>query len=201
MRDGYFLKSSCGSPNYAAPELLNGRQYNGALIDIWSCGVILYALLTGKLPFNEKQPNKLYKKIKECDYDIPGTVPENARDLITRMLQKNPLDRISIQEIKQHDWFREKYTLFQIIDNSKYIYGNRNKIDMSIIKQMTSSQDINPEKISEEKMVELVKEGDCKNNDLRVIYDLYQTEQTEKLLKEKQSKLNSNLFLYNFIFL
>ena len=146
MKDGNFLYSSCGSPNYAAPELINGKCYNGALIDIWSSGVILYTILTGQLPFNEKQANKLYQKIRECKYTIPKTVPDAAKDLITRMLQKNPLDRITIDEIKQHKWFNNKLNLFQVIDNNRFIYGNRNKFDKEILTQMVESEKINPKK-------------------------------------------------------
>ena len=178
------LYSSCGSPNYAAPELINGKCYNGALIDIWSSGVILYTILTGQLPFNEKQANKLYQKIRECKYTIPKTVSEAARDLIGRMLQKNPLDRITISEIKQHRWFN-------IIDNQRFIYGNRNKFDMDIIKQMVENEKINPEKITQEEMVELFKQKNEKSHDLKVIYDFLQTEKTEKLFKEKKAKLKS----------
>ena len=207
MKDGNFLYSSCGSPNYAAPELINGKCYNGALIDIWSSGVILYTILTGQLPFNEKQANKLYQKIRECKYSIPKTVPDAAKDLITRMLQKNPLDRITISEIKQHKWFNNKLSLFQIIDNQRFIYGNRNKFQRfiygnrnkffkEIIKQMTESEKINPEKLSEEQMMELLKQKDEKSHDLKVVYDFLQTQMTEQLFKEKKAKLKSKfLFL------
>ena len=115
MKDGIFLYSSCGSPNYAAPELISGKYYNGASIDIWSCGVILYTLLTGMLPFNEKQTAKLYQKIRECKFNIPESVPDSAKDLINRMLQKDPLDRISIAEIKQHRWFSKGLNLFKLL--------------------------------------------------------------------------------------
>ena len=81
MRDGIFLYSSCGSPNYAAPELINGKFYNGSSIDIWSCGVILYTLLTGTLPFDEKQIPKLYQKIRECKYILPQILSDSAKDL------------------------------------------------------------------------------------------------------------------------
>ena len=142
MKDGIFLYSSCGSPNYAAPELINGKFYNGASIDIWSCGVILYTLLTGALPFNEKQTNKLYQKIRECKYVLPENITDSAKDLIIRMLQKNPLDRITIPEIKQHKWFSSKLSLFQVIDNAKYIYGSRAQVDKEIIHQMAVSEKI-----------------------------------------------------------
>ena len=191
MKDGNFLYSSCGSPNYAAPELINGKCYNGALIDIWSSGVILFTILTGQLPFNEKQANKLYQKIRECKYSIPKTVPDAAKDLITRMLQKNPLNRITISEIKQHKWFNNKLSLFQVIDNQRFIYGNRNKFDKEIVKKMTESEKINPEKMSEEEMLELFKKRDERSHDLRVVYDFLQTQKTENLFKEKKSKLKS----------
>ena len=200
MKDGNFLFSSCGSPNYAAPELINGKCYNGALIDIWSSGVILFTILTGQLPFNEKQANKLYHKIRECKYTIPKTVPDAAKDLITRMLQKNPLDRITISEIKQHKWFNNKLSLFQIIDNQRFIYGNRNKFDRDIVKQMTESEKINPEKISEEEMLELFKIKDAKSHDLRVVYDFLQTQKIEKLFKEKKAKLKSKKIYFYLLY-
>ena len=191
MKDGNFLYSSCGSPNYAAPELINGKSYNGALIDIWSSGVILFTILTGQLPFNEKQANKLYQKIRECKYTIPKTVPDAAKDLITRMLQKNPLDRITIDEIKQHKWFNNKLSLFQVIDNNRFIYGNRNKFDKEIVSQMVESEKINPEKISQEEMMELFKKKDDISHDLRVVYDFLLTQKIESSFKEKKSKLKS----------
>jgi 5'-AMP-activated protein kinase catalytic alpha subunit len=64
MHDGSFLKTSCGSPNYAAPEVITGKLYAGPEVDVWSCGVILYALLCGKLPFDEETIPTLFKKIK-----------------------------------------------------------------------------------------------------------------------------------------
>ena len=62
--DGCFLDTSCGSPNYAAPEVISGRKYAGPEVDIWSCGVILYALLCGRLPFDDENLSALFRKIK-----------------------------------------------------------------------------------------------------------------------------------------
>lgn len=68
MKDGKLLKTACGSPNYAAPEIVGERKYEGTSVDIWSCGVILYALLVGSLPFDEETIALLYKKIESKDY-------------------------------------------------------------------------------------------------------------------------------------
>jgi 5'-AMP-activated protein kinase catalytic alpha subunit len=76
------LKTACGSPCYAAPEMIAGKKYNGLQVDIWSCGVILYAMICGYLPFEDPDTNKLYKKILKCDYHIPSFVNPMARDLI-----------------------------------------------------------------------------------------------------------------------
>lgn len=105
MRDGHFLKTSCGSPNYAAPEVISGRLYAGPEVDVWSCGVILYALLCGSLPFDDENIPNLFKKIKGAVYTLPSHLSAGARDLIPRMLLVDPLKRITITEIKQHPWF------------------------------------------------------------------------------------------------
>lgn len=106
MRDGHFLKTSCGSPNYAAPEVISGKLYAGPEVDVWSCGVILYALLCGSLPFDDENISNLFKKIKGGIYTLPSHLSAGARDLIPRMLLVDPLNRYTIPEIKQHPWFQ-----------------------------------------------------------------------------------------------
>ena len=64
MVDGEFLRTSCGSPNYAAPEVISAKLYAGPEVDVWSCGIILYALLCGTLPFDDEHVPSLYRKIK-----------------------------------------------------------------------------------------------------------------------------------------
>jgi len=105
MQDGEFLKTSCGSPNYAAPEVIRGNHYAGPEVDVWSCGVILYALLCGSLPFDDENIPNLFKKIKGGVYTLPSHLSEGSRDLIPRMLVVDPLKRITIPEIRQHPWF------------------------------------------------------------------------------------------------
>eukprot|EP01027_Heterolobosea_sp_BB2_P014075 GEZU01020255.1.p1 GENE.GEZU01020255.1~~GEZU01020255.1.p1 ORF type:complete len:481 (-),score=102.38 GEZU01020255.1:218-1660(-) len=107
MEDGDFLKTSCGSPNYAAPEVISGKLYAGPEVDVWSCGVILYALLCGRLPFDEESIPSLFRKIKEGIYSIPNHLSEGSRDLIQRILVVDPLKRASIAEIRAHPWFQK----------------------------------------------------------------------------------------------
>ena len=105
MRDGRALFTSCGTPNYAAPEVMLGKSYDGKQIDIWSCGVILYAMLHGELPFDNENISELSQTILNGKYKMKKTVSEEAKDLINRMLQPNPLIRITISEILAHPWF------------------------------------------------------------------------------------------------
>ncbi|XP_058107346.1 serine/threonine protein kinase OSK1-like isoform X4 [Magnolia sinica] len=106
MRDGHFLKTSCGSPNYAAPEVISGQLYAGPEVDIWSCGVILYALLCGRLPFDADNFPLLYQKIKSGKCTLPSHLSVGASDLITRILVVDPIKRMTIPEIRQHPWFQ-----------------------------------------------------------------------------------------------
>ena len=105
MTDGNFLKTSCGSPNYAAPEVIGGKLYAGPEVDVWSCGVILYVLLVGRLPFDDEHIPSLFAKIARGTYSIPQWMPSGAASLIKRMLVVNPVQRATIDEIRQDPWF------------------------------------------------------------------------------------------------
>ncbi|KAH7082524.1 kinase-like domain-containing protein [Paraphoma chrysanthemicola] len=105
MTDGNFLKTSCGSPNYAAPEVISGKLYAGPEVDVWSCGVILYVLLVGRLPFDDEYIPTLFKKIAAGNYSIPNYLSPGAVSLIKKMLMVNPVHRITIGEIRQDPWF------------------------------------------------------------------------------------------------
>ncbi len=107
MTDGNFLKTSCGSPNYAAPEVISGKLYAGPEVDVWSCGVILYVLLVGRLPFDDEYIPALFKKIASGSYSTPPFVSSGARHIIHKMLKVSPIQRITIQEIRQDAWFNE----------------------------------------------------------------------------------------------
>ncbi|KAK1144515.1 Protein kinase [Aspergillus melleus] len=105
MTDGNFLKTSCGSPNYAAPEVISGKLYAGPEVDVWSCGVILYVLLVGRLPFDDDYIPALFKKIAAGNFHMPPYISQGAARLIKMMLQVHPVHRITIPEIRQDPWF------------------------------------------------------------------------------------------------
>eukprot|EP00927_Polykrikos_kofoidii_P078066 TRINITY_DN74946_c0_g1_i1.p1 TRINITY_DN74946_c0_g1~~TRINITY_DN74946_c0_g1_i1.p1 ORF type:complete len:510 (-),score=89.10 TRINITY_DN74946_c0_g1_i1:155-1684(-) len=107
MKDGEFLKTSCGSPNYASPEVVSGRAYVGPEVDVWSCGVVLYALLCGSLPFDDENVPNLFRKIKHGNFTLPGHLTSEAKDLIVQMLVVDPTRRITFAQIRRHSWFQK----------------------------------------------------------------------------------------------
>ncbi|GMI64565.1 CBL-interacting protein kinase 1, SNF1-RELATED PROTEIN KINASE 3.16 [Hibiscus trionum] len=110
IREDGLLHTTCGSPNYVAPEILANRGYDGATSDIWSCGVILYVILTGYLPFDDRNLAVLYQKIFKGDPLIPKWLSPGARNMIRRILDPNPETRITIAGIKEDGWFKQDYT-------------------------------------------------------------------------------------------
>lgn len=105
MEEGKLLKTPCGSPCYAAPEMISGKRYSGDISDLWSVGIILYVMLCGFLPFDDENNKSLYKKILSGNYEIPPHVSDKARDLIKKLLTIEPSKRINIKQIKEHSWF------------------------------------------------------------------------------------------------
>lgn len=118
MKDGKFLETSCGSPNYASPEIVSGKSYEGTSVDVWSCGVVLFAMLAGYLPFEEEHDIQLYRKILSGSYDVPRFLSVEAKDLIHRMLEVDPAKRTTIREIKNHPWMRNKVPLYVNVPSS-----------------------------------------------------------------------------------
>ncbi|KAG7995660.1 hypothetical protein I3843_01G121200 [Carya illinoinensis] len=110
LRGDGLLHTTCGSPNYIAPEILANRGYDGATSDIWSCGVILYVILTGQLPFDDRNLAVLYQKIFKGDTQIPTWLSPGAQNLIRRILDPNPLTRITTEDIKADEWFKQGYS-------------------------------------------------------------------------------------------
>lgn len=108
---GKKLTTPCGSPHYAAPEVIRTQSYDGGKADVWSCGVILYVLLTGTPPFNysgdDRDLKYLFRAIAQADYIMPEALSKEAQDLIRQILVPNPKNRISLAEIWNHPFLRK----------------------------------------------------------------------------------------------
>lgn len=137
MTDGNFLKTSCGSPNYAAPEVISGKLYAGPEVDVWSAGVILYVMLCGRLPFDDDFIPALFKKISNGVYTLPNYLSAGAKSILTRMLVVNPLNRITIHEIMEDDWFKENIEEYLLPPDLSKTIHNKIDIDEDVISALT----------------------------------------------------------------
>ena len=109
--DRDLLETPCGSPGYAPPEMVLGFSYNGLLTDIWSSGIILYAMLCGSFPFDDDSEQVLYSKIIKGFFEFPSEIylTKEAKNLIKKILVVNPNRRANIEEIKNDPWFNKSY--------------------------------------------------------------------------------------------
>lgn len=111
-REAMLLRTPCGSPHYCAPEVRGRRTapgYDGARIDAWSCGVILFLLCSGFLPFHDEDPVLLQRQIDAADANFPHDFPPGARAVCSRLLEKDPEQRASLAEVRAHPWFLTDY--------------------------------------------------------------------------------------------
>ncbi|KAJ5535256.1 hypothetical protein N7527_001510 [Penicillium freii] len=126
LRRGDLMQTSCGSPCYAAPELVvSDSLYTGRKVDVWSCGVILYAMLAGYLPFDDDPANPdgdninlLYKYIVTTPLTFPEYVTPHARDLLRRILVPDPRKRADLFEVARHSWLSEFSNIVSHITSS-----------------------------------------------------------------------------------
>ncbi|MBA0869356.1 hypothetical protein Goshw_027361, partial [Gossypium schwendimanii] len=107
-QDG-LLHTTCGTPAYVAPEVINKKGYDGAKADIWSCGVILYVLMAGFLPFHDQNLMEMYKKICRGDFKCPQWLPPEVRKLLSRILDPNPNQRITVEKLMDNVWFKKGF--------------------------------------------------------------------------------------------
>uniref|UniRef100_A0A0D9WDT7 non-specific serine/threonine protein kinase n=1 Tax=Leersia perrieri TaxID=77586 RepID=A0A0D9WDT7_9ORYZ len=105
--DGRLLHTTCGTPSYVAPEIIGNKGYDGATADVWSCGVILFLLLAGHLPFFHSNLMEMYNKITKSEFRFPDWFSLDARSLISRLLDPNPKTRITIDDIINHPWLNK----------------------------------------------------------------------------------------------
>uniref|UniRef100_A0A671YFX3 Serine/threonine-protein kinase BRSK2-like n=1 Tax=Sparus aurata TaxID=8175 RepID=A0A671YFX3_SPAAU len=99
------LETSCGSPHYACPEVIRGEKYDGRRADVWSCGVILFALLVGALPFDHDNLRQLLEKVKSGVFHMPHFIPPDCQSLLKGMIEVNPEKRLTLEVIQKHAWY------------------------------------------------------------------------------------------------
>ena len=213
------LSTPCGSLCYASPELLSGQKYDGILIDIWSVGVILYAMLCGYLPFDDENHGMLYKRIINTELDIPEHLEEDSVDMLRKILVNEPKKRITIKEIKKHKFYikgkkefirshpnivkliNKKITNLQKERSKKIrIIKNRNKndetdnINYNKKENIINNDDIhtNTIKINEKNSIKEEKYANDK------IANIFKEELMKKILKRK-IKINFDSLLINSI--
>ncbi|KTW28181.1 hypothetical protein T552_02040 [Pneumocystis carinii B80] len=162
MTDGNFLKTSCGSPNYAAPEVISGKLYAGPEVDVWSCGVILYVMLVGRLPFDDEFIPTLFKKINGGIYTIPSFLSSDAKELLSQMLVVDPIQRITLQEIRESKWFNLNLPDYlHPLDN----YDEKNEVDDKIVGKLGQAMGYNKDHV-----YEALARSDC--NEIKDAYRL-----------------------------
>ncbi|NP_001315860.1 CBL-interacting serine/threonine-protein kinase 9-like [Malus domestica] len=183
VREDGLLHTACGTPNYVAPEaftsdlmktsycitVLNNKGYDGTSADIWSCGVILFVLMAGYLPFDEPSLIALYQKICKAEFSCPGWFSSGAKKMIQRILDPNPVTRTTIPEILENEWFKEGYKPAQFkveedvnLDDVDAVFGNSNEklvterkekpVSMNAFELISSSNSFNLENLFEKQM-------------------------------------------------
>ncbi|KAG9140506.1 hypothetical protein Leryth_027008 [Lithospermum erythrorhizon] len=116
IRDDGLLHTLCGTPAYVAPEILTKKGYDGAKIDVWSCGVILFVISAGYLPFNDPNLMVMYKKIYKGEFRCPKWMSSDLKRFLSHVLDVNPMTRITIEEIKRDPWFKKGFKDVQFYD-------------------------------------------------------------------------------------
>ncbi|XP_061263411.1 serine/threonine-protein kinase BRSK2 isoform X2 [Bos javanicus] len=99
------LETSCGSPHYACPEVIRGEKYDGRKADVWSCGVILFALLVGALPFDDDNLRQLLEKVKRGVFHMPHFIPPDCQSLLRGMIEVDAARRLTLEHIQKHIWY------------------------------------------------------------------------------------------------
>ncbi|EAR83797.2 kinase domain protein (macronuclear) [Tetrahymena thermophila SB210] len=191
MNDGKYLSTSCGSPNYAAPEVISGKLYCGTEVDTWSCGVILFALLGGYLPFDEEVIPALYKKIKEGDFQIPAFFSPEAHDIIKRMLRPNPIERIKFHELRLHPWLRENVPFYVEIFNQNTRMESK-KLNEDILRKLAQMKNVNFHNLNEQTIRDAVIKRD--DYSFVIAYDLLLDDYKKNNYYNKENNQNTFIF-------
>ena len=170
-----FLSTPCGSPCYASPEMVSGNDYNGFYIDIWSTGIILYAMICGYLPFEDSDNDILFRKISKCQIIYPNAISKNAKSLMKKIIVPDPEKRIKIKDIKLHPFYLQGKKIFQNLHPDL------------CFDELDNIKDKNNNYLNDKE--DRIKKFDNENNKLNVIDD----ELNENLIVQNELILQNNL--------
>ncbi|KAL8456977.1 hypothetical protein ACS0TY_034172 [Phlomoides rotata] len=141
LRNDGLLHTRCGTPAYVAPEVLRKKGYDGGKADIWSCGVILYVLLAGFLPFQDENVMKMYTKIFKAEFESPPWFSHESKRLISRLLVANPEKRITIPAIMRVPWFCRGFSrpiAFSIEESNQEIFMEDQSKERELLRSKSS---------------------------------------------------------------
>ena len=145
------LSTPCGSPCYAAPEMVTGKKYSGSSVDIWSSGIVLYTMVCGFLPFEDDNQNILFGKIAKGLFSLPSFLSSACKDLLKKILVTDPQKRYGFEEIKHHAWFLSINNVMgkNIFFNSPGVFIEEDviPIDIEIIAEIYNDFHIDIDKI------------------------------------------------------
>ncbi len=195
------LSTPCGSPSYASPEMVSGKKYNGFKIDIWSSGIVLYAMLCGFLPFEDKDNEILFKKIRKCKLEFPHHISLISKDLIKKILVTNPDKRIGIKDIKKHPFFLKGKTIFNQTFSFKQLPKDLSldKDDIKNNRVKTEENDIRKNKSKSKDDEKKNKKNDnkdisnkFKDKEIKIEIEKNDKENKEKEIIDKENKNDNN---------
>lgn len=149
-QDG-LLHTTCGTPAYVAPEVINKRGYDGEKADVWSCGVILFVLLAGYLPFHDSNLMEMYRKISKGEFKCPQWFPPEVKKLLSKILDPNPSTRMTLSKLMDNSWFKKGFKQIEVPKDTQYEEENtpRSILDIEITEidsnsDATTSTSTNP---------------------------------------------------------
>ena len=199
------LKTKCGSPSYAAPEILRGKPYDGFKSDVWCCGIILYAMVCGYLPFDGETNKILFKNILKCRPEIPECLGNSVKDLIASILTYDPEKRITIEGIKRHKFYLRGKALCKIdyhlieknvLKNRKNKSSFRLNDDDNFFNCELTAEDKEKENMKKDmgKLAEIISEVDNNKKEKEITIEKEKVKEKfiEKIKEKEKEKVSTN---------
>eukprot|EP00045_Choanoeca_perplexa_P009186 m.87627 g.87627 ORF g.87627 m.87627 type:complete len:628 (-) comp14786_c0_seq1:88-1971(-) len=141
------LRTCCGSAAYAAPELIRGERYLGPPADMWSLGILLYALLCGFLPFDDEDTQRLYRQVQKGVYEIPRWMSTESQEIIAALLKHKPKDRLTMEQVLRHPWVLQGLSVDRLDPSSTLPLANVH--DTAIVAELAKYYHISPSDMTE----------------------------------------------------